>query len=147
MLKEGTAIFLIKDNRFLAGLRKNTTHFANYIGLPGGKKEADETFTMCIIRETYEETGIKLTAISPVVGQPILYKEVDFSSKDAGKSGFDILCQWYYAFVDHVPETNPEGKEWQWFDMHNPPDNLMPGTKDMLKEVIRKLQRRNENML
>ena len=59
---ESSLVYLINDNQYLMLLRNKKTHDINqnkWIGV-GGKKEKNESFEECAIRETYEETGLKV---------------------------------------------------------------------------------------
>lgn len=125
----GTAIFLIKNNQFAISLRKNTNHFCDYYGIPGGKVENNETFKKCIIRETYEETGVKLNSDEVFELEDPKFYNKPFDSND------EITCQWFYAFIKELPKTNIENREWHWVSFNNPPQKLMPGTKEMLEKV------------
>lgn len=59
---ESSLVYLVKDNQYLMLLRNKKAHDINqnkWIGV-GGKKEKNESFEECAIRETYEETGLKV---------------------------------------------------------------------------------------
>ena len=48
---------------------------AGCVNFPGGKKEPGETMTACVIRETLEETGIKIE-------NPVQVGYIEFPTKD-----------------------------------------------------------------
>jgi 8-oxo-dGTP diphosphatase len=53
----GVAMFVIKDGKFLMGLRQGS-HSPGVWGLPGGKLDLGESWEAGAIRETQEETGL-----------------------------------------------------------------------------------------
>ena len=55
--------------RHLRGINKGCINF------PGGKKEPGETIEACVIRETYEETGLKIE-------NPVQVGYIEFPTKD-----------------------------------------------------------------
>ncbi len=55
VVKDGKALFIRRSEKL--------ENFPGWLMLPGGKQEVDETPTQAAIRETWEETGIKV--ISP----------------------------------------------------------------------------------
>lgn len=59
--REGTSALLIStDGRLLLQLRDNLPHVsdAGKISLFGGRREGNESFLDCIVREVHEETGV-----------------------------------------------------------------------------------------
>ena len=61
-LKVGIGVFVIKDNKVLLGKRKNS-HGEGAWCFTGGHLEFGESWEDCAIRETMEETGIKIKNI------------------------------------------------------------------------------------
>ena len=62
------SLVLIKRGDMFLGVSRKDNH--SDIGLPGGKRERDESFEQCAVREALEETGfnIKLLNTQPFVG-------------------------------------------------------------------------------
>ncbi|KPI36918.1 Nudix hydrolase 1 [Cyphellophora attinorum] len=76
--KIGVGVFVFNTkNEFLIGKRKGS-HGSGTYALPGGHLEFGESFEECAIRETMEETGVRiwkprfLTATNSVLGGPDL---------------------------------------------------------------------------
>lgn len=56
-----TNMQVVKDGKILVIKRRdNAENFPGWLMLPGGKQEVDETPLQTAIRETFEETGIKV---------------------------------------------------------------------------------------
>lgn len=49
-----------RERQFLISQRNANDTFGSYWEFPGGKKNSDETFEQCVVRETEEELGIKV---------------------------------------------------------------------------------------
>ncbi len=60
--KVGIGVFIIKDKKVLLGKRKNA-HGEGSWSFPGGNLEFNESWEECAERETYEETGLKISNI------------------------------------------------------------------------------------
>lgn len=58
----GTACLVVKDDRFLLGLRQGEFG-KNTWGLPGGHLEFGESVTDCIVREVKEETNLDVDVV------------------------------------------------------------------------------------
>ena len=55
-------VALIRRGReFLIAQRSPGDTFGSFWEFPGGKKEADETFGQCVVREAAEEIGVRIT--------------------------------------------------------------------------------------
>ena len=62
-IREGAAAILLgNDGRLLLQLRDDLPHVSDpgKIGLFGGRREGDESFLDCVVREVHEEIGLSL---------------------------------------------------------------------------------------
>jgi 8-oxo-dGTP diphosphatase len=110
--KVGMGVFIIKDGKVLFGKRKG-----NGEGLwcpPGGHLEFGESVEEGMIREAFEETGIKIKnlRLGPYTN--------DYSQKD---NTHYITLYGTAEIGEGEPElTEPdEFYEWQWFDWNSLP--------------------------
>lgn len=92
-------LILNKDGLVLGVSRRDDkTKF----GLPGGKREPNETTAEAAIRETIEETGIKVNSYE------FLYSRVEPAHKDG--VGYDFYTYCYYALDwEGTPSESEEG--------------------------------------
>ena len=112
---------ILKDNSILLAKRA-VEPWCGYWDIPGGYCEAYETPKQCAIRETYEETGIKIKNVEfwGIWNEPA-------SNEDYG----DNICIYYKA----IPAEEIDGQahdeemnEISWFPYDNLPDKIaFPG--------------------
>jgi mutator protein MutT len=57
LIEVATAV-IQKDGKFLITQRKKEEHLGGFWEFPGGKREANESFEDCLIRELREELGV-----------------------------------------------------------------------------------------
>jgi mutator protein MutT len=55
-----SAGLVFRDGKLLIALRHDNTHLGGLWEFPGGKREPDESFEECLIRELREELGIEV---------------------------------------------------------------------------------------
>jgi mutator protein MutT len=60
-LVEVSAGLVFHDGKLLITQRNADAHLGGLWEFPGGKREADETFEQCLVRELREELGIEVT--------------------------------------------------------------------------------------
>src|SRR5476649_166622 len=59
---EVSAALIFHNGRLLITQRHATAHLGGLWEFPGGKREANETFEECLVREIREELGIEISA-------------------------------------------------------------------------------------
>jgi mutator protein MutT len=84
---EVAAGLVFRDGKLLISQRKENTHLAGLWEFPGGKRELNETFEQCLIRELREELGIEVT-----VGELIESLTHSYSEKTVHLKFF--RCDW-----------------------------------------------------
>jgi mutator protein MutT len=58
---EVSAALIFHNGRLLITQRHANAHLGEFWEFPGGKREADETFEQCLVREIFEELGIEIS--------------------------------------------------------------------------------------
>jgi 8-oxo-dGTP diphosphatase len=123
-----TLCYLEKDNKYLMLLRnkkENDVNEGKWIGV-GGKCEKGESPEECVIRETFEETGIKLESLK-------MRGVMTFASE--GWEDEYIFVYTSDKFSGHITECN-EG-ELAWIDKDKIMDlNLWNGDRIFLDIMI-----------
>ena len=72
----GTLLFVVRNDEVLL-IHKKTGHGAGRINGPGGKLDAGETTVECAVRETLEETGVRVAPDAVVCGMEMRFVERD----------------------------------------------------------------------
>ncbi len=123
-------ILLRKGNKLAFVLRKNTGWMDGFYGLPAGKVEKEERYTLAAVREAEEESGVKI-------------KEKDLKFVHVGHRRADDDT---HSWVDVVFEaTKWEGEphnaephvheSLDWLDLDNLPENIIPNVRHILNEI------------
>jgi 8-oxo-dGTP diphosphatase len=124
--KVGIEVIIIKNGKILLGERINLEG-ENTWGFPGGHLEFGESWEECAIRETMEETGIKITNIRFGTVINGIYKE-------EGKHYVSIFMLADYDSGD-VQVMEPEKCEgWDWFEWNDLPSPLFGPIKILLEK-------------
>ena len=122
----GVAVVIIRDGKILLGERIGS-HGANTWATPGGHLDMGEEIAACAIRETLEETGLKVSGVS----------QLGFSN-----DVFNPLNKHYVTLyvVANGVEGEPEIMEpnkclgWQWFALDELPKPLFLSLENFLKQ-------------
>ncbi len=125
-VRVGVAVVIIRDGKILLGERIGA-HGANTWATPGGHLEMGEEIAACAIRETLEETGLKVSEVS----------QLGFSN-----DVFNPLNKHYVTLyvVANGVEGEPEIMEpnkclcWQWFGLDDLPEPLFLSLENFLKQ-------------
>jgi 8-oxo-dGTP diphosphatase len=113
-VRVGVGVFVKKDGKILVGKRKGS-HGAATWALPGGHLEPGESFEACCKREVFEETGLIINNISPVVfTNDVFHNEglhyITLFFKGEYESGEAFVAEprhceeWRWVSLDHIPQ-------------------------------------------
>jgi mutator protein MutT len=119
------AALVFRDGKLLITQRHATAHLGGLWEFPGGKREPDETFEACLIRELREELGIEVTVGDLVESLTHAYPEKTVHLKF-------YCCQWR----KHEPQ--PLGcAAFKWVAATELTDYAFPAADARLLEKLR----------
>lgn len=115
--------------KILLGKRLNC-YGAGTLGLPGGRLELTETLESCAERELLEETSL--------VSQKFLYAgTVRELQGEHNFIHFVYSCNEFSGQIVNVEPAKCEG--WEWYQLDNLPENILPGHKAALDMYLQHL--------
>ena len=129
--KVGVTVLLTSSNQLLLAQRKGS-HGAGTWDTPGGHLEPGETIVDCAIRETFEETGIQLSAKDIV---ELGFTE-DFFEKEA-KHYISCVVKCEIDKIQNIAMVKEPDKimhEWEWHDLSNLPNPLFISLENALSK-------------
>lgn len=102
--------FLRRKDKVLLIRRAKSNHFLpGYFELPGGKMLHDETPRIALLREYQEETGLKVTVVSPYATFSYYYDNLEFGR-------IKVVDIQYYVRHGHPEEIilSDEHDDYSW---------------------------------
>lgn len=127
-------LVLIKNKKVLLLRRANTGYEDGNYSLVAGHVDPGETFTDCIMREAFEESGIKLKAEDL---KPVHFMHRD-SKENIDNERVDVFFtteKWEGKIVNKEPH---KCDDLSWFDLNNLPANTIPYIKYALQKILDK---------
>ena len=70
-----SAAFIFRGGKLLITRRHSDAHLGGLWEFPGGKREPDETFEQCLVREIREELGVEISVGKPFESVTHAYPE------------------------------------------------------------------------
>lgn len=133
--KVGIGVIVIKNNKVLLGKRKNA-HGEGSWSFPGGHLEFNENIEDCAVRETFEESGLRIKNI----------RLGTFTNDIFEKEGKHYIT--LFILVDHdsgEPKVmEPEKCErWEWFEWDKLPQPLFLPIQNLLKQNFNPFTQKN----
>lgn len=135
--KVGVGVIIIKENRVLLG-KRSYSHGAGAWQFPGGHLEFNEEIESCALRETFEETGIKIKNLryGPYTN--------DIFAKE-GKHYITLFVIAEYESGELEVKEPEKCEKWEWFDWHQLPTPLFLPIENLLKRNFNPLINREQN--
>ena len=127
--KVGVGVAVIKEGRVLLGKRKNT-HGDGTWAFPGGHWEYQECWEDCAIRETLEETGLRIKNVRYGTVTNDIFQEEQ-------KHYVTIVMLADYDFGDVNLMEPDKCERWEWFEWDRLPQSIFM--------TIQNLKRNNYN--
>jgi 8-oxo-dGTP diphosphatase len=118
---------ILKGNETLLMLRQNNSKFNDEWSNPGGKGEEGESEEETVIRELYEELGIKVNVIR------FLATYEDYVDEKL----FGLYKGYLVEIISGEPKIMEPHKclELKWFSLDELPKNLAPYAKKYLENI------------
>lgn len=122
-------VFIInKENDVLLGTRK-TKSYIGQLQTPGGSIEIDETPSNAAIRETQEETGLKIEILG-FLGSIIITRDDHYHKM------FHVLAVVKDTNVKIPTDEQPKCDDWKWYPLNSINLELCtPATQDGLRKL------------
>ncbi|SES65718.1 8-oxo-dGTP diphosphatase [Oceanobacillus limi] len=138
-----TIAFIKRGNEILLLNREAATWMGSWNGV-GGKLEPGETPTACIMREIYEETGIR---VNEVVDKGTVTWNVNRAHSDNGMYAFVVELPDTYNFK--TPLKTSEGiLDWKKIDWILHPDNTgVANLRYFLPKMLESDERQNHHFI
>jgi len=128
------AVYLIlqKDNQILLLRRYNTGYEDGNYSLPAGHVDGNESFTQAMIREAYEEAGIRLKPEDVEVAH-IQHR----CCEDLSNERVDVFIKAYSWEGELVNKEPYKCDDLSWFDHNNLPENIIPYIRQAIENVLK----------
>ncbi len=131
MLHYTSTALVVRGGRVLLGKRTSTVRFANMWDAFGGHREPGESPAHTLVRELYEELGIRVTAARFLHE----YEDKDPTSKETYHHHLYLVTGWQ----GEPRIANPEHSEIRWFvPSEIARVHLQPHLKKVIREVVPK---------
>lgn len=124
--KVGVGVIVTRDQKVLLGKRRNA-HGDGTWSFPGGHLEFGEEPEDCAIRETLEETGIRIKNL-----RRSAYTNDIFRKENKHYITLYIISEYDSGTVKIMEPEKCE--RWEWFDWDNLPEPLFLPIENLLKD-------------
>ena len=126
-----TNLFIIKDDKLLLSLRKNTGFADGMFNIVGGHLEKNESVKEGAIREGNEEIGIVISK------DDLQLAHVVHDMSNIPRIQFYFICK---KWQGEISNTEPDKcVELKWFSLDKLPKNLLPSTEFVIKKYVKGL--------
>ena len=124
-------LLLIKDNKILLSRRFNTGWMDGKYSLISGHLDGNETVSMAMIREAFEEAKIKIKK-EDLTPATVIHRNSDKEYVDF----FFVAEKWEGEITIGEPE---KCDDLSWFSLGNLPNNLLPHINEAIENYKNKI--------
>lgn len=135
LVRVGVAVIVLKRNKVLLGKRKGS-HGSGSWSFPGGHLEFNEGIEDCAVRETLEETGIKVKNVRVAT-----YSNDIFELEKKHYVTLFVIGDYDSGEVKLLEPDKCE--EWNWFEWNSLPQPLFTPIQNLLKQGFNPLNKKN----
>ncbi len=114
---------IVDGNRVLIGLREEDTTLAGYWEFPGGKVEAGESDEAAAVRETWEETGLRVDVVDEYPPEEFDYEH-------------DSVAVRFFRCRLASSKNEPTPDRFRWVDQHLLSEYRFPPANDRLIQLL-----------
>jgi 8-oxo-dGTP diphosphatase len=126
---EVSAALIFRDGKLLIAQRRAESHLGGLWEFPGGKREAEETFEQCVVREIREELGVEISIVN-------LFEEITHAYPEKTVHLKFFICKILSG------ELQPRGcAAFCWVNKKELADYEFPAADDRLLEKLKKPRR------
>lgn len=126
-------VILRRGNKVAMVLRKNTGWMDDHYGLPAGKVEWQEQYTVGAVREAKEEAGVD------ILPTDLRFAHVAHRHSDDGEELFMEWVDIYFEVEKWSGEPHnaePEKSDGlEWLDLSSLPENIVPSQRAALQHI------------
>lgn len=134
VLMVGAGIFVLDEQNRLLMLKRSDN---DCWGVPGGGTEPGEVVEEAARRELFEETNLSVGAMSlfdVFSGPELFYK---YPNED---EVYNVIIMYVSQDWHGEITLNHEHREWQWFAVHEIPENISPPLRLVIKKFVERAQ-------
>jgi len=124
-------LILIEGGKVLLSRRFKTGYMDGHYSLPAGHVDKGETIEDCLVRETYEEIGIKIKKKNIKFIHVMHRKEADI------RLDFFYKIKSYEGTVANMEPSKCDNLK--WFKLDQLPDNVLPYIKQGIENSLKKV--------
>ena len=134
-VKVGVSV-LLTSGQYLLLAQRQGSHGAGTWDTPGGHLDPGERVIACALRETQEETGLKL---DPDCVIDLGYTEDFFEQEGKHYISCVVTCEIVgSACKPAVLEKHKFSTEWLWFDINNLPEPLFTPVANAVRKFVKR---------
>jgi 8-oxo-dGTP diphosphatase len=112
-------------------IKRHNPPYKNMWALPGGFVDMDEDLLTAVERETYEETGLKLSGFTQLAA---------YGNPERDPRGRNVAIVHYVVIFEKlIPRAGDDAKDARWFDIDELPELAFDHAK-IIDDGIKKVQ-------